>query len=183
MLYFEQGEIIAESGDVKVYDFEGDHYLEIGPGHNLWAISNEILEYKDQLGDKPRGGCLEIGLGLGVASKYILSQPSVKSLITVEKNDDVIDTYRQLNSSPHTVINMVGLDFILATTKTFDFIFLDFYGAIDEDTLEELQIYIKTSKKILNDGGEIMGWFDIYTPEDAANEFFNLFKGDYNEKT
>lgn len=182
MLYFLQGEIIAESGDVKVYDFKGDHYLEIGPGHNLWAISNEIVEYKDQLGDKPRGACLEIGLGLGVASEYILSQSSVKSLITIENNNDVINTYRQLIGFTHMIINMTGIDFILSTTDTFDFIFFDFYGVIDEDTIEELQAYIRASQRILNDGGEIMGWFDIYTPEKFADEFFKLFKGDYNEK-
>ncbi len=34
MLYFEDGEMIVSSGDVSVYKYNGDLYLDIGPGHN-----------------------------------------------------------------------------------------------------------------------------------------------------
>ncbi|KKM84747.1 hypothetical protein LCGC14_1296150, partial [marine sediment metagenome] len=61
------------------------------------------------------------------------------------------------------------------TNEKFDFIFLDFYDIIDEDTLEDIRVYVELSKRILNDGGEIVGWYDIYTPDDFANKFFKLF--------
>ena len=41
MLYFEDGKVIAESGDVKVYKMNDTLYLESGPGHNLWIDSTE----------------------------------------------------------------------------------------------------------------------------------------------
>ena len=96
MIYFEDGEIVASSGDVNVYKYEGDLHLDIGPGHNLWATSSEIKEYRQQLRKHPRGECLEVGLGLGVVSNYILALPNVKSLTTIEKNKDVIEVYRDL---------------------------------------------------------------------------------------
>ena len=179
-LYFTHGKIIAESGLIKVYEFNGELYLERGPGHNLWADSLEISELKDQIGGRPRGDCLEIGLGLGVASKYMLSK-NITSLTTVEKDMDVIKTYRQLNppDGMHLIVCSSGADFMMSTKNTYDFIFLDFYDVIDEDTIEDIKDYTKLAKTILRPGGEIVGWFDIYTPEEFVEPFFKLFG--YNE--
>ena len=86
LIYFKDGILIAESGRAKIYKLNNELFLEIGPGHNLWALESELKDYIWQLSDKPMGECLEIGLGLGVASKYILSCPKVKGLTTVEIN-------------------------------------------------------------------------------------------------
>ncbi|KKM61622.1 hypothetical protein LCGC14_1529880 [marine sediment metagenome] len=182
-MYFTHGTIIAKSGNVKIYELAGERYLEIGPGHTLWAVSDEIVEYKDQIGNKPGGDCLEIGLGLGVASNYILSCAGVNKLTTVETNKDVIDTYMQLSSPPynkpnHYIVNENGCDYLLQTCETFDFIFLDFYDLIDEEILEDIRVYVELSKRKLNDGGKIVGWYDIYTADDFVDEFFKLFKGE-----
>jgi len=179
MLYFTRGEIIAESGDVRIYEMHGEQYLEIGKGHTLWADMNEVVEYADQIGDKARGNCLEIGLGLGVASEYILDRPKVKSLTTVEINEDVLEVYRQLNpgiDNKHRIIHGSGHDFLLQTDEKFDFVFLDFYNVIDEDTLIEIELYVELSKRILRPEGEIIGWWDIYTPEEFVSEFERIFK-------
>jgi len=97
MIYFEDGKIIAESGEVRVYKYKGNLYLEVGLGHNLWADSLEIEEYKKQLRSIPKGDCLETGLGLGIVSKYILSCPNITSLTTVEINKDVVEVQRKVN--------------------------------------------------------------------------------------
>jgi len=181
LLYFEDGKVIADSNDIVVYEMDGVRYLEQGPGHNLWADSDEIKELAEQIGDKPRGDCLEIGLGLGVASEYILSCPRVKSLTTIELNSDVVYVYYELNKKDdrHTIICQNGLDYMLETEQKFDFVFLDMYSCIDEDTLPEIKSYVNASKKILNDGGEVMGWFDPYTPVEFAQEFFRCFDALY----
>ncbi len=186
MIYFEDGEIVASSGDVNVYKYEGDLYLDIGPGHNLWAISSEIKEYRHQLRKHPRGNCLEVGLGLGVVSNYMLILPNVKSLTTIEKNKDVVEVYRQLlvlyedpGNIHHDIILGDVVDVfprLLKVNKKFDFIFFDHYSLIDEDTLINLHSLIPMAKRILRDGGAIMGWFDPYTPSEFANEFYTLFK-------
>ncbi len=177
-IYFTHGKIIAKSGDVKIYEFESDKYLEIGPGHNLWAISSEIVEYKEQMGNKPRGDCLELGLGLGVASNYILSRPAVKFLTTVEINKDIIKTYKKLNKTAknHRIVRLTGLDYLINSKERYDFIFLDFYDVIDEDTIPVIKTYLDLAKKLLTGDGEIMGWYDMYTPEDMSEQFFELFQ-------
>jgi hypothetical protein len=177
-MYFTHGKIIAESGDIKVYEYNGVLYLEQGPGHGLWADSDEIKELSEQIGNKPKGDCLEIGLGLGVASKYILSNPNVKSLTTIELSPDVVKVYGMLNKEDprHTIIyNVTGLDYIFQTDKPYDFIFLDFYSIIDEDAIWEIEKCVTAGREILNNGGEIMAWFDPYTPDEFAKQFFAIF--------
>jgi len=176
-IYFIDGKVIADSNDIVVYEMDGVRYLEQGPGHSLWADSEEIEQLSEQINGAPRGNCLEIGLGLGVASEYILSKPKVNSLTTVELSSDVIYVYYELNKKDdrHTIICQNGLDYMLETDKKFDFVFLDMYSCIDEDTLPEIKSYVNASKNILNDGGEVMGWFDPSTPIELAKEFFGYF--------
>lgn len=178
LIYFQDGDLVCESGDVRVYRFNDTLHLEIGPGHNLWALDSELKDYIWQLNDKPFGDCLEIGLGLGIASDYILSCPKVKTLTTVEKNTDVIKTHKQLNpitSDNHLILNSEGLVYMYQTKRKFDFIFLDFYSVIDEETLPVINDFVIASKKVLKENGVIMGWFDQYTPEEFVKPFYKLF--------
>jgi spermidine synthase len=188
LIYFKDGELVAESNDVRVYKLNKELFLEIGPGHNLWALESELEDYIWQLNDKPRGDCLEIGLGLGVASKYILSCPKVTSLTTIEVNEDVISVYNKLipkdysfdyKSQPdkrHTIINLDGLVYMYQTNHLFDFIFIDCYSAIDEETLPLIADMIYAAKRVLKDKGIVMGWFDKATPEEFVKTFYGLFE-------
>lgn len=178
MLYFEKGKIIAQSGNVKVYSYLNKLFLEIGPGHNLWAISDEIEDYKEQLKDFPRGDCLEIGLGLGIVSKYILEH-NIKSLTTIEINKDVVQVQEQvnkINDERHKIIIGDGLDYLLETDNTYDFIFIDNYNLIDEDVIENLKLYAIMARYRLKKGGLTKAWWDIYTPEEFEEEFNRLFE-------
>lgn len=186
MLYFNSGSIIASSGDVRIYKYMGDVYLEIGPGHFLWARGIEINEYSDQLKNTPRGNCLEVGLGLGIASNYILEQEGVTSLTTIEKNRDVMECYRKLlvynknngDVRHNIVIGDVHNVFseLVRMEYKYDFIFFDHYSLIDEDTISDLSILISIARKLLNPGGVIRGWFDPYTPEEFVEPFNRLFE-------
>ena len=179
MIYFIDGELIAEQGEARVYLYDNLLHLEIGPGHNLWMVESEIKELSNQIADKPRGNCLEIGLGLGIASKYILSSPKVDSLTTVEINSDVIAVQQLVNRIDdirHNIVHMDGFKFMLQTDEKYDFIFFDNYSIIDEDTLEILKNYVKAAEKILTKNGIISAWFDPYTPEEDAFKFFSILK-------
>ena len=191
LIYFKDGKVVAESGDVKVYEMAGELFLEIGPGHNLWALESELEDYIQQLWDKPKGDCLEIGLGLGVSSSYILSCPKVKSLTTVEKNADIIEAYstvkKILGTRPrnklsfvsgkkHIILNADGLLYTYETKRMYEFIFMDFYSLIDEDTLPLIADMAHACKRLLRPGGELIGWYDKYTPEEETKQFHKLFK-------
>jgi len=185
LIYFQDGELIAEVGSARVYKMNDEMFLEIGDGHTLWALESELEDYIYQLGSKPRGDCLEIGLGLGVASKYILSFPKVKSLTTIEKNEDVIAVQKAVNPvadkwgtfkpDDHLILNCDGLSYTFMTKRKFDFIFLDFYDRIDEETLSEIKDMARACSRLLKKGGDMVGWLDNYTPEEYVIEFNKIF--------
>jgi len=178
LIYFYDGELIASHNTARVYQMFDDLYLEIGIGHNLWAFSGELDAYIWQLQDYPTGDCLEIGLGLGIATKYLLSFPNVKSLETVEVNEDVIkvqEKVNKINNGKHTLINSDGLDYLYTTEKMFDFIFVDCYKVIDEDTLPFITDIAKGCKRVLRNGGKVIGWLDDATPEYFIKPFYKLF--------
>lgn len=187
LIYFKSGQIIAENGLAKVYHQNDNLFLEIGPGHTLWALESEITDYIDQISGIPKGDCLEIGLGLGVASRLILSHPSVTSLTTIEKNQDVIkchskidDKYRKdkhpYRKHVHKIINQDGLVFCNQTKNKYDFIFIDCYANIDEDSLPLIQDLARSGARLLRPGGIITGWFDPYTPQEFIDPFYKIFE-------
>lgn len=179
LIYFKDGKLIAESGDASVYIMNNELFLEKGPGHNLWALESELDDYMSQLDSWPRGDCLEIGLGLGVASKYLLSFPKVKSLTTVEIDEDIIAVQKQVNpidDDRHLILNADGLYYAYKTKRMFDFIFLDFYSHIDEDSLPQIADMVAACKRTLKRKGKIIGWLDKYTPGDFAKMFMGIFE-------
>jgi len=189
--YFRDGIIVAKSGNVVVYSLNDKLYLEIGPGHNLWALESEIDEYKKQLGNIPGGNCLEIGLGLGIASRCILSYPHVDSLTTIEKNVDVIQTHKQLcptlstkenkygwvdySKCVHRIYNCDGLEYLYVTKNKYNFVFLDCWDRIDEETLVQITDLVNAARKVLTDNGKVIGWYDPYTPEEFRPFFDKIF--------
>jgi len=178
LIYFRDGELIAEIGDTRIYKMNGKLFLEKGVGHTLWALEDELEDYIYQLESWPKGNCLEIGLGLGVASKYILSFPKVKSLTTVEIDADVITAQKIANpidDDRHLILNANGLYYAYETKRLYDFIFLDFYDVIDEETLPTIADMAVACERILKRGGRMIGWLDKHTPGDHAALFMTLF--------
>ena len=191
-IYWKHGDVVAESGNIKVYEMDESLYLEQRPGHNLWALEQECIVYLEQfIKQEPVGEVLEVGLGLGVASRLLMSFPKVEHLTTVEKNKNVINTHDatihildnrldkwpQYNYSKHTKINDDGLRYLLNTDQKFDYIFLDFFKAIDEDTLPVIKDMVNASKRCLTKKGIVVGWLDPYTQSDDYKEFEEIFKG------
>jgi spermidine synthase len=174
LIYFRDGDLIAVSGAARVYKMADNLYLEKGKGHTLWAHSGEIEQYIEQLKNFPKGNCLEIGLGLGISSRYILSFPSVKSLTTVEIDEDIISVQKEVNfidDRRHKILNADGLLYAYKTKSIFDFIFLDFYTHIDEETLPSITDMANACRRILKPKGHMMGWIDPAT----SGEHYNIF--------
>jgi hypothetical protein len=178
LIYFRDGKVIAESGDTRVYKMDNKLFLEKGPGHDLWALEDELQDYIEQLDSWPKGECLEIGLGLGVASKYILTFPNVDSLTTVELDQSVIDVQARanpINDPRHIILKAHGLYYLYQTDRLFDFIFLDFYKVIDEDTLPAIADMITAAKLRLKSDGKLLGWLDKHTGGSDYLVFMSLF--------
>lgn len=186
LIYFRDGKLVVEKNNARVYQMNGELFLEIGEGHTLWALESELEDYTWQLHDFPRGDCLEIGLGLGVASRYILTFPAVKHLTTVEINADVIEAHASIpeelrkyqmeyNPKKHRILNADGISYAYQTNKKYDFIFIDCYDRIDEETLPIIADMTTACSMALKPGGRMLGWLDKHTPEFYALHFEQIF--------
>ena len=186
IIYFQDGELVAEHGKAKVYKMNGGLYLEIGPGHTLWAMEDELPDYIDQLQDYPRGNCLEIGLGLGVVSRYLLTFPKVKQLTTIEIEADVIAVHKKIKETDrglkmeydpkrHRILNADGLSYAYQTKQRYDFIFIDCYDRIDEETLPMITDITNACSRLLSKNGRMMGWLDKSTPPKHFDVFQKIF--------
>ena len=122
----------------------------------------------------------------GVASRYLLSFPQVNHLTTVELNEHVIDAHSKIPADArmypmeyepkkHRILNADGLEYMYQTNKKYDFIFIDCYDRIDEETLPLIADMAAASARILKTGGSMVGWLDNHTPEVYALAFEQIF--------
>jgi spermidine synthase len=186
IIYFQDGELVAEHGKAKVYKMNGELFLEIGPGHTLWAMESELGDYIDQLQDLPKGNVLEIGLGLGVISRYMLTFPKVEHVTTIEIESDVIEVHKKIpeeirgakmdyNPKRHRILNADGLSYAYQTRKRYDFIFIDCYDRIDEETLPMIADMTAACSRLLPPKGIMMGWLDKSSPVEHFDIFQKIF--------
>jgi len=176
-IYFRDGELITKSGEVKVYQMQDDLFMEAGRG-NLIASDRDLSDYIWQINNKPFGNCLVVGLGLGVSARYISSMAKVDKVTVLEEDADVITA--QTNATPFdsnkiTIINNNILSFLYTTKEKYNFIFIDCYNIIDEDTFPVIADIVAASKVPLSTNGILIGWLDSSTPEIFIDAFYGLF--------
>lgn len=177
ILYFRDGQLIAEQGNARVYKMNGLRYLEVGENgsHTMWTDESEkSWYYKNKLVFKAKGYCLEFGLGLGFASEIILSNPEVKQLTTVEIDLDVIaiqDMVNPILDDRHVIVNASMEEYLDITRDTFDFVFIDTYITTDNETLSWLEDMVPKVRDLLNHGGEVMAWLDFTSSEEEKKRF------------
>ena len=177
IIYFRDGTLIAKSDETRVYEMGGELFMEAGR-NNLISSDGDLSDYIWQIGNKPYGNCLVVGLGLGIATKYILSLPKVDTVTVIEPNDSVINTQTLINPITDdrvSIINNGVLSYLYQVEDKYDFIFLDCYNIIDEDTLPFIADIVAASKKVLTRKGNLLGWLDNNTPEKFIEAFYSIF--------
>jgi len=178
-VYFQDGKLRAESGQVRAYEFHNEFYLDYGNSHNLIDKDEYVVDYMWQIRDKPFGKCLVLGLGLGRVVEYILSVPKVASVVVVEPNSDVIKVQNKIKSLKDdniSVINEDILSYLYSTEHKFDFIFLKCYSNVDRTTLSLIADVVRAAKRVKTFNGSIIGWLGNDTEEELVSSFFDLFK-------
>lgn len=163
----ENGKLTYQEGDVRIYNVDGEDYLFVGPV--MYASSIERKWYVKNVHGKARGKCLEIGLGLGVASKVILANSDVRHLLTVEKEPEVIKAFgRPLPR--HNILEKDVHEWVLNIFEVqkfsepfYDFIFVDHYTDMEED-YDDLKNLQEMLRPLLKVGGNMVFWIDENAP-------------------
>lgn len=155
-----------EQGDVKIFTMDGENYLFVD--QVLYASTSERTWYIKNVLPHARGRVLEIGLGLGVASKVILSHPDVRTLLTIEANPNVIEAFG-MTFRHHMILNMDVNEWVETAAHAgpiYDLIFVDHIAEMDDENYPEIKELVDKLKLNLKQDGHLVVWID----ENAAEE-------------
>lgn len=106
-----------------------------------------------------RGDVLIIGLGLGLLTTLIrMYNKTVRSTTFVEKNKEVTTlVYSKIRSRKTTLELCDGEAYLAATSRKFDFIFIDVWGSITAP-MKEIDHWTNLAKQCLKKNGEARCW-------------------------
>ena len=177
LIYFRDGRMVAESGNIKAYSMDNQLFVEKGPGHTLLCSDLDKEQYIWLINDRPFGNCLVIGVGTGYVAKYLLTLRKVKHVVVVEENQDLITVQSKINSFNSNRIKVVKteiLPYLYKSSSRFDYIFIDCYNAVNEDTLPVIADIANGARRLLSDRGIMTGWLDRDTEEVFVKPFYEI---------
>ena len=169
------GRLDFHRGDVRVYNVEGEDYLFIG--QTIYASTKELPWYIRNLYQHVKGNVLEVGLGLGCASRLICKAPNIRHLLTIEKNEDVIGAFGTCLRHHHILsadVNVWARE-VPKEFAMYDLIFGDHYTMGDDDLYPELAELAGNLSPLINPGGRMIFWIDENAPEEEQAEVRKLW--------
>jgi hypothetical protein len=174
--YFSKGELFMNNGNYSVYQVNGLMYMKNNVTGKI-THDNNLSDYIWQIGNKPRGKCLVIGLLFGTASRYILSLSKVEKLVVLEEMKELVEINNNiwLTKNKCDVIVEDYLTHLYRNRSTYDFIFIDCYDKIDYNTIPYIADIVAASSKAIKHNGKIIGRLDQNTKEEFVSIFYNLF--------
>lgn len=125
----------------------------------MWDTPQETKLQKE-LAQKAFGDVLVAGYGLGILPKFLIKNPKVKSVTTIEKYKEVIEKMKEFNKIYGKIIISDFYDF--PENQKFDCIIGDIWPDIDAKFLKEYIKFKKKSQKLLKKNGEILAWGKDY---------------------
>ena len=170
----DNGRLIFHQNDVRIYDIDGQEYLFVG--QIMYAGTSERRWYIHNVLPHARGKCLEIGLGLGVASRVILFSKEVRSLLTIEKNENVIAAFGK-PLLHHMILHKDVYGWakgLFVEEPFYDLIFVDHF-TFETDEMEELEGLATNLKPLLKEGGRMIFWIDENAPEEEQEAIKELW--------
>jgi predicted O-methyltransferase YrrM len=164
-----------QNDDVRIYDMDAQKYLFIG--QIMYASTSERGWYVKNVMPYATGKCLEIGLGLGVASKSMLVKNEVRHLLTIESNEKVIEAFgRPLRN--HNILHANIYDWaenLEFYEPVYDFIFVDHYTLDDEEIIEPLEDLAAQLRKLLKPDGKMVFWIDTNATDEDQQRIKDLW--------
>lgn len=126
----------------------------------MWDIPVE-REYQRQIASKAYGDVLVAGYGLGLVQEYLLKNPSVTSVVTIEKIPEVITECRKFYDTIHGGVE-IGDFFDYSEEKRFDCVIGDAWEEILPEFLADYEKFKEKAGKLVKKDGKILAWGQDY---------------------
>jgi 16S rRNA A1518/A1519 N6-dimethyltransferase RsmA/KsgA/DIM1 with predicted DNA glycosylase/AP lyase activity len=142
---------ILKHGNCKFMFIEGDLWM--------WDTPRE-RELQKNVADKAFGNVLVAGYGFGILTNFLIKNPKVKSVTTVEIYKECIDEMKKIEKINGKIIISDFYD--LPENIKYDCIIGDIWQDIDSLFLKDYLKFKEKSKKLLNKDGLILAWGQDY---------------------
>ena len=141
---------------VEILQQKGNNFLWIDNYLWMWDLPIERKVQK-QIADKAFGNVLVAGYGLGLVQKYLSENPKVKSITTVERSKEVIESVKKVYGKTYGKI-IVEDFYSYLTEEKFNCIIGDVWEDIIPKALENYREFKTKAKELLKENGKILAW-------------------------
>ncbi len=141
---------------VEITQTKGHHFLWIDDNLWMWDIPVEKKVQKE-IAEQASGNVLIAGYGLGLVQRYLLENEKVKSVVTVELLNEVIQANQKVFGEVHGKI-IEGDFFNLSLSEKYDCVIGDICEDILPESLEEYKRFKEKALQLLKPDGKLLAW-------------------------
>lgn len=140
---------------VEILQHKGYRFMFLDDYLWMWDTPQE-KDLQKNLAKKAFGNVLVVGCGFGILTKFVLKNPKVKSVVTIEKYKEVVEKMKELDSIPGKII--IDDFYNLPESKKFDCVIGDIWPDIDSKFLKDYVKFKKKAQKLLKKNGKVFAW-------------------------
>ncbi|MFC1741385.1 hypothetical protein ACFL3V_02530 [Nanoarchaeota archaeon] len=141
---------------VEILQQKGFNFLYIDDYLWMWDIPQEVEDQKS-IADNAYGDVLVAGYGLGVVQRYLVANPQVSSVVTVETIDEVIQACEKVYGVIHGDV-VIGDFYDFDSPRRFDCVLGDIWPDLGPQTVPEYVRFKEKAQSLLKNGGRVDGW-------------------------
>ncbi len=140
---------------IEILNHKKHKFMFINDRLWMWDTPEE-KDAEKELADKSFGDVLVAGYGFGILTKFLLKNPKVKSVTTVEKYKEVIKKMKEFGKIYGKVV--INDFYDTPEDKKFDCVIGDIYPDIDRVFLKDYIKFKKKAEKLVKKNGIILAW-------------------------
>lgn len=152
---------------VEILKQKGHHFLWIDGECWMWDLPTE-RKAQAALAEQAYGNVLVAGYGLGLVQRYLLGNPEVTSVLTVESCPGVMEECLRVYGKVYGQVTTIDF-FRLGETAKFDCVMGDIWLDIAPEYLQAYLAFKSKAERLVLPGGKILAWgsecFEIWYRE------------------
>jgi 16S rRNA A1518/A1519 N6-dimethyltransferase RsmA/KsgA/DIM1 with predicted DNA glycosylase/AP lyase activity len=141
---------------IEIFQHKGDRFMYMDDYLWMWDTQQE-KELQKELADQAYGDVLIAGYGFGLLPEYLLKNPKVTSITTIEKYEHVIHEMNLLSGRIYGKI-IIGDFFDMDEGNKYDCIIGDIWPDISTKFLGDYLKFKNKSLKMLKNNGSVLAW-------------------------
>lgn len=141
---------------VEILQQKGHNFLWIDDLLCMWDIPTEIREQK-QVASEAYGEVLVAGYGLGMVQKYLTENLKVKSVLTIEKLEEVANLAKKTYGRIYGDVEINDF-YNYNSERKFDCVIGDIWKDITPWDLGDYKKFKSKAGKLVKENGKILAW-------------------------